>query len=268
MEQINSYLKFFKSFGLEKGQHIIVHSSFRNIKQAFPETRIETMIEALKETITENGSLIMPAFTYCYKKSKGDYQIFDRKNSKSRVGAVSEVFRNSENVIRTSSPTHSFSLWGKAARRIDKNKSPSSPLGKNSVLDWLTNQDNSFVLLLGVDFTALSYGHYLEEVAEVPWADISPWDYMNVEKIGVSKNGKQKLKNIPGCSKSFKNFENYLLEKGITVPFNYKNLTGYFISIQKLYNSGLKFFRKSTQELLCPRGTCQACDTRRKKLDW
>ena len=266
MQNKELYMQFFKSFGLKQQQNVLVHSSFRNIRKAFPETKIETMIEALKELITDKGSLIMPAFTYCFKKSKGDYQIFNYKNSKSKVGAVSEVFRNSENVIRTSSPTHSFSIWGRITRQISSNNSPTSPLGENSVLDWLTNH-NSYVLLLGVDFTALSYGHYLEVVAKVPWADVSPWDYINVEKIGVSETGQQKLRNIPGCSKSFKNFENYLLENGFIEPFNYNNLSGYFISIQKLYDHGRQFFRKSIEKLLCPPGKCQACDMRRKKLN-
>ena len=266
MATVNDYEQFFKSIGIKNSQNIIVHSSFREIRQAFPDSKIETMIQALKNIITADGSIIMPAFTYCFKKSDNDYDIFDRKNSPSKVGAVSEVFRKSENVIRTSSPTHSFSLWGRVTLEIKKNNSPASPLGKNSVLDWLTNRDRAFALLMGVDFTSLSYCHYLEVKAPVPWANISPWDYMNVEKKGVSPDGEQKLKDIPGCSKAFKNFEQYLLNKNIIKPFNYRQLSGYFIPIKKLYNHGMLYFRKNREALLCPSGTCQACDTRREKL--
>ena len=60
-----------------------------------------------------------------------------------------------------------------------------------------------YVLMLGTDFSSLTYGHYIEIQAKVPWFDFSPWDYLNVLPIGVSIKGEQKLKEIPGCAKSF-----------------------------------------------------------------
>ena len=264
---IKDYQEFFFFFLLEKGQHVIVHSSFRSIRRAFPGSKIEEMLEALKKVITKEGSIIMPAFTYCYKKIGEDYNVFERENTASEVGAVSEVFRKSDDVIRTSSPTHSFSLWGKVTEDIGPNNAPKSPLGKNSPLDWLNKQDNSYVLLLGIGFTTLSFCHYLEVKADVPWSDVSPWDYLSVEKIGVSKDGEQELKDVPGCSKSFKNFEKYLLNREIIEPFNYQGLSGYFISIEILYKHGMDYFQEHPDKLLCPRETCEPCDTRRNKLN-
>lgn len=254
------------SLNLSSRQNIIVHSSFSKIKNAFPDITPEESISALKDIVTEVGSIIFPAFTYCFKKSSGEYDIFDSLNSKSKVGLLSERFRMSDGVIRTSSPTHSFALWGKIKNEIDETNSPESPLGKESVMDWLNTHANSYVLMLGTDFSSLTLGHYLEFVTKVPWYNYSPWDYMNVLPIGVSTNGEQKLKEIPGCAKGFLNFEKYLLDKNKIQKHIYRDLTTYFISIKLLYDEGLVYFSNYYEDLLCRRNTCPACDSRRKKF--
>lgn len=250
--------------GLQKNHHILVHSAYRKIRTVFPDLTIEQLIRQLQQQVGSEGSVIMPAFTYCFKKSIGEYEVFDPANSASKVGAVSEVFRKWPGVIRTLSPTHSFSLWGKAAREIGATNSPVSPLGKGSVLDWLNQQPDAHILLLGVNFTAMSFCHFLEVIAPVPWADYSPWDHLHVLKIGVSIHGEQRLKEVPGCSKSFVNFERYLVEKRIIQPFEFNDLSAYYLPVQVIYNAGLIYFRNHFQNLLCPAGTCPACDSRRQ----
>lgn len=255
---------FLNNLGLQKNQHLLVHSSYRAIRSVFPDLMIKNLIKNLQERVTPVGSIIMPAFTYCFKKSIGDYESFDPKNSLSKVGAVSEVFRNMPDVIRTSSPTHSFSLWGKASQEVDKTNSPTSPLGQGSMMAWLNNQDDAYILLLGVDFSAMSFCHFLEVETPVPWIDYSPWDHLHVEKIGISIDGEQRLKEIPGCSQSFINFEKYLTDKKFIKPFKHKKLTGYYLPVQIIYEAGIQYFRNHFQNLLCPAGTCQACDARRQ----
>lgn len=261
-----NFREYLKNLGIRNNQHLIVHSSFKKILSDFYPIQPAEVISNLKEIITENGSIIFPTFTYCFKKSSGDYEVFDRLNSKSKVGLLSEIFRKNEGVIRTSSPTHSFALWGKVKSEIGEANSPESPLGDESVLDWLTKQSNSFVLMLGTDFSSLTFGHYLEIKAKVPWFDFSPWDYMNVLPIGVSIDGEQKLKEIPGCAKAFVNFEKYLLEKELIRKNEYKSLSSYFLDIRTLFNEGIKYFSNHYEKLLCPASTCSACNSRRERF--
>ncbi len=261
-----NFTDFIIFVGTKKNVHIIIHSSFKKIFSSFSPIKPEGVIQLLKDIVTKNGSIIFPTFTYCFKKSSGDYEVFDRLNSKSKVGLLSETFRLSEGIIRTSSPTHSFALWGNVTNYIDENNSPESPLGKGSVLDWLTHQPDSFVLMLGTDFSSLTYGHYLEVAAKVPWYDYSPWDYMNVLSIGVSVSGEQRLKEIPGCAKRFIKFEEHLLENNLIKTVEFNGLSSYLISIKLLYDEGIKYFSENYRKLLCPAGTCPACDSRRKKF--
>lgn len=260
------FKEFIQNLGLKSSQHLIVHTSFKKIKFAFPEITPSQIIQDLKEIIGSSGSIIFPVFTYCFKKTFGFYETFNPKNSKSKVGLLSETFRLSEGVIRTSSPTHSFALWGKVTEEIKEDNDPDSPLGKGSVLDWLTKNENSFILMLGTDFSSLTYGHYLEITAKVPWYNYSPWDYLNVLPFGVSTTGEQKLKEIPGCAKSFVNLEKYLLNHNLIVKHSYNGLYSYFISVKSLYSHGVTYFKENFESLLCTKGTCQACDSRRIKF--
>ena len=257
---------FLRNIGLASSQHVILHSSFKKIKEAFPEIEIADFISILKTIITKEGSIIIPAFTYCFKKSEGETEIFEREISKSKVGAVSEVFRKDPETVRTSSPTHSFSLWGKVKEEISFANSPKSPLGKNSVLDWLAAVKNSYVLMLGTDFNSFTFGHFLEVKAKVPWYNYSPWDYLNVLPAGISTNGEQELIELPGCSKSFVNFENYLISNNLISKHEYDGLNSYFISIELLLEKGIPYFRNHYKNLLCKEGTCRACDSRRTKF--
>jgi len=258
--------KYFECLGVSENQHILVHSSFHKIKTSLSQISIEDLIDTLQKLVTEKGSVIMPSFTYCFEHNDGRHEIFDHEKSPSKVGAVSEIFRLKNDVIRTSSPTHSFSLWGKSAEIISPKNSPDSPLGEGSVLDWMTYQKNSSILLIGVDFNALSFGHYLENMTPVSWADIFPWDYMNIEKIGISSKGEQKLKEIPGCSKSFRNFEKYLLDRNMIEYHSLNHLKSTLIPVNLLFEEGLKYFKLYQDDLLCQPGSCEPCDCRRKKL--
>ena len=258
---------FFIELGIKQGDNVLVHSSYRNIKKAFPGVSIESFIKNLQELITPEGSLVFPAFTYCFKKTNTEYEIFDMSFSPAKTGAAADVFRTMPEVIRTSSPTHSFSLWGKINEFISYTNSPQSPLGKGSVLDWFAENDNSYILMAGVDFSSFSFGHYLEIIADVPWRDFSPWDYLSVQPTGISVEGEIDLKEIPGCAKSFIRFENFLITNNIIEDRNKEDIKFSFIPVKTIITHGINFFRDNHDILLCPKGTCKACDARHEFIE-
>jgi len=257
-----SFYDLFETMDIRSGQHLILHAAYRRIREVYPGHPVENFLEELQMQIGVAGSLIMPAFTYNFKRRGYRDNRFDRLKSPSAVGAVSETFRQMPGVVRTSGPTHSFCLWGKAAHEIGVGNTPESPLGAGSVLEWLADQSDGFVTLIGVDFSSFSFGHYLEHLAPVPWHDFSPWKHLNVMPVGLGSGGDQNLRELPGCSQSFVRFEKYLVDKGVVVPRGIKHLKTYHIPVATLMAYGLPFFRNHPQELLCDPGTCQACDER------
>lgn len=257
--RFNNYLSM---TGLKAGENIIVHASFKRIREAFPAISPEEVLSSLKELTGSYGSVIFPAFTYCFRKSAGSFETFDSTQSPSKTGILSEMFRKSEGVIRTSSPTHSFSLWGKAADEISSSNSPSSPLGLGSTMDWLARRDESYVMMLGTDFTSLTLGHYIENISGAEYLGVSPWKHMNVLPCGVSVMGEQALTEIPGCSRSFTGFEDHLLKEGKIKKYRKEGLNSYYLSIPLLIQCGKSYLRNHPAGLLCPEGICRACDER------
>ncbi len=256
--------QFLHKAGLRPGMHILLHSSFRKIRLAFPGLSGEALLMAIQDAITPKGSLIMPAFTYCFKKSSGQYERFDREQTPGKTGYLAELFRKMPGVIRTSSPTHSFTLWGRVTREIDPSNSPASPLGAGSVLEWLHHAPGSYILMLGVDFSAMTFCHYLEIQARLPWYDYSPWHHLGIEPFGLSTSGEQSLREIPGCSKPFVNFENFLRDHHTIKPILEKDLNCYLVTLKVIYEAGLIYFKYYFEQLLCEVHTCKACDERRQ----
>ncbi len=255
---------YLHALGLRPGQHVLLHCSLRKIRAAFPSSTAEALIAALQSLLTADGSLIMPAFSYCFKKTTGEATPFRPADTPGETGYVAERFRRSAGVRRTAAPTHSFALWGKIAEEVGADDSPISPLGESSVLGWLHRRDNSAVALLGVDFSALTFGHYLESKAKLPWLAVFPWAHEGILPIAVSACGEQPLQEVPGCSRSFINLEHHMLAQGRLTPFQHAGLRSYFIPVARLYEDGLAFLRKNPSGLLCAPGSCPACDTRRK----
>lgn len=263
---MDCFFEYCKNLGIKDDHHVIVHSSYSAIRNSFHLHAAE-VIEILKKIIDKNkGSIIFPSFTYCFKKTDNSNEVYNKEFSVSKVGYLSEIFRQSDDVIRTSSPTHSFSLWGNIKNFINENNSPTSPLGKGSVCDWLVNQKNSHVLMLNVNFSSFTLGHYYEILTEVPWFDFSPWNYLHVENFGVSLEGFQELHEIPGCAKSFVRIEDFLIQNKLIQKFFHKSFYSYYFSINSIHGYLIDFFKNNYAELLCPKGSCQACDSRREKF--
>lgn len=254
--------------GISPGMPLMLHGSFRAVRRVFPALSIEEMLRTIQSRITRSGSLIMPTFTYCFKRRDGSHERFDPFSSVSKVGAISEAFRHMEDVMRTHAPTHSFGLWGKVCSEAGWISAPASPLGAGSVLEWLALQPDAHILLLGVDFSSLSFGHYLEVKAPVPWADFSPWSYLGVEKSGVSASGEMALREVPGCARGFRRVEYYLLRQKKLQVLRVRSLRIVAVPVPVLLEAGLSYVRRYPRRLLCEPGICPPCDARRHLLNF
>lgn len=123
--------------------------------------------------------------------------------------------------------------------------------------------------MLGVHFESFTLGHYLEVKANVPWKDYSPWNYLGVEKIGVSLKGEEELIEIPGCAKSFTSFEKHLISLNKIQYNNYNELVSCLLPVEEIIEEGLSYFSQNYNKLLCEKNQCLACDSRRfNYLGW
>ncbi|MGZ3899581.1 MAG: peptidoglycan bridge formation glycyltransferase FemA/FemB family protein [Bacteroidia bacterium] len=124
--------------GLNKGDNILVHSSLSKIGNV--EGGALTIINSLMETIGENGTMVMPTFSYVntmlHTTQVKEY-LFDPQKTPSVVGIISETFRNLPGIQRSLHPTHSLAALGPLAKKItadhfsiETNFGPGSPFDK------------------------------------------------------------------------------------------------------------------------------------------
>ncbi|NLD88254.1 MAG: AAC(3) family N-acetyltransferase [Clostridiales bacterium] len=146
-----------RSLGLCRGMNIIVHSSLSSL--GYVEGGADTVLEALTEIITSDGTILMPSFNHNAPYDRGE--MFDIRSTPSVCGAITEALRRYEGSERSMNPTHSFVAWGKNAIRYTRDHQRYDCMGENSPLHRLM-QDDGYCLLLGVGYNRNTFHHCVE----------------------------------------------------------------------------------------------------------
>ena len=192
----------FQKIGIQKGDIVLVHSSMSQI--GWIAGREIAVIEALIETVGEEGTIVMPSFSGENSQPElwqnppvpadwisviKDYMPpFECDKTPTReMGKIAEAFWHYPQVLRSYHPEVSFSARGKMANMIVE-KHPLSPgFGKDSPLQRLYDL-NAHVLLLGVSYDHCTCMH----LAEV-WQECPQW-YTN--GAAIIENGKRVWKEF------------------------------------------------------------------------
>lgn len=162
--------------GLTPGITVIVHSSLSSLGWVCGGA--VTVIQALMDVVTSNGTLVMPTHSSDYSDPepwqnppvpaewwqiiRDTMPVYDARITPTRnMGKIVEVFRTCENVLRSSHPNFSFAAWGNHAETIIKNHSLNYSLGEESPLARLYDL-NGYVLLLGTGYDTCTTFHLAE----------------------------------------------------------------------------------------------------------
>ncbi len=149
--------------GITQGDVLMVHSSFRQI--GYVEHGPKTLIDALLRVVGDKGTLMMPAFPAVgfnddYLKSK---PVFDIQKTPSRMGVVTETFRQMSGVLRSFHPTDSVIARGKDAAFLTKDHfGQLTPYNENSPFFRLCSLHGK-ILMIGVGLESLTNLHTLED---------------------------------------------------------------------------------------------------------
>ena len=180
-------VKNLEALGIKKGDKLLVHASYKSLGAV--DGRIETVIDAFKEAVGEEGTLMFPTFTY--ENVNAENPVFNIKTSPSCVGMIPEVFRHGEGVVRSLHPTHSLAVWGKDKEYyIANHHDDQNCLDKNSPIMKLKNNGGK-ILLVGCGLKKNTLLHGLEIACKVPYAfgvDFSDPRYHR-EYICIDENG-------------------------------------------------------------------------------
>lgn len=159
-----------RDLGLGEGDVVLVHSDLRTLAPArvlksMPDYGMPVLIEAMRETIGDEGTLVMPTFTWDSFHDK-DTVVFDVANTPSEVGSITEFFRKMPGVIRSRHVCHSVAAVGRYAP--DVMGDGVHPFAEGGTFDQLLRLD-SWNLFLGVSFEVCTALHAVEESMQVPY---------------------------------------------------------------------------------------------------
>lgn len=181
-------VKNLEALGINSGDKLLIHASYKSLGEV--DGGIETVIEAFKEAVGKEGTLMFPTFTY--ENVNGANPVFNIKTSPSCVGMIPEVFRHGKDVVRSLHPTHSLAVWGKDKEYyVANHHNDQNCLDKNSPIMKLKNAGGK-ILLVGCGLKKNTLLHGLEIACKVPYAfgvDFSDpkyhRDYICVDEKGI-----------------------------------------------------------------------------------
>jgi aminoglycoside 3-N-acetyltransferase len=150
--------------GVEKGDVILVHSSLRSV--GYVPGGAETMIDALLESVGEDGTIVVPTITGQIYDSP-EYPPSFSKDKRCWTGMVPETFRKRSDAYRSRHPTHSVAAIGKNARKITEgHEDAETPCG-NGTPYLKVSEFNGKILFIGATLKANTTFHSAEELARL-----------------------------------------------------------------------------------------------------
>jgi aminoglycoside 3-N-acetyltransferase len=179
---ITSLKRDFEALGVKPGAIIIMHTSLSKI--GWVVGGLVSVIRAIMQTITPEGTLVMPTFTGANSEPskwknppvpeswweiiRKEMPAFEPHITPTRgIGKIVESFRNWPGVLRSNHPMSSFAAWGKNTKFIIENHELIDDLGEGSPISRLYELDGQ-ILLIGVTHENNTSIHLAEYRSDFP----------------------------------------------------------------------------------------------------
>lgn len=160
-----------RQLGIAPGEVVLVHSSLRSFGHL--EGGARGVVQTLLDLLGESGTLVVPTFHHTFFWG-GPRQVWDREQTPSYMGIISETARTWPGARRSRHAPHPLAAIGAHAADLT---------GRLNISDYAFDSPfyrllelDAWVLLMGVDFNVCTLLHMVEELAEVPyrhWAELS-----------------------------------------------------------------------------------------------
>ena len=176
MLSLSQLINNFRSLGVAAGDTLLVHSSYKSFGGV--DGGPQTAIDALLETLGEEGTLIMPTFNFDFCKG-ADWNV---RETPSQMGFMTNLARQDERATRVFHPIYSFAVIGKHAQAFGELRDKSS-YGANSAFAKLRELDGK-IMVVGLSYNdSMTFFHHIEEMEGVNYrylkdftGNITDWD--------------------------------------------------------------------------------------------
>ncbi len=155
-----------KSLGITEGDTLFIHSNigFFGIPkgEASAENANKTLLEALLNVIGNEGTLIVPTFTYSFSNQMG----FNPATTSSNCGSFAEYIRLHPSSMRSHDPNVSVAAIGKKAAELTSDVAKNA-YGQDSFFARFF-QESGKICNFNFD-TGSTLVHYIERLLDVPY---------------------------------------------------------------------------------------------------
>lgn len=155
-----------EGLGILPGDTVLLHSDALIVAQ-FPgfgnENGINAFIDTVEDYLGENGTLILPTFTYSFTRK----QVFDVANTPSSVGMITEIFRQRQGVVRSLDAIFSVAASGRN-KMLYGQCDVFECFGRESVFGRL-HQESGWIVGMGCSVNRITFTHYVEKSVGVDY---------------------------------------------------------------------------------------------------
>ena len=198
----NDIISALGKLGLEKGDHVIVHSALSSIGNVAGGA--DTVIDALLEAVGEEGTVVVPTFG---SKDK----VFDPKKSDTTFGIIPQTLWKRKNALRSRHPLASVAAVGaKAKWLVEGHETAKIAHGYNTPYTKLAELDGK-ILLVGVDQDRNTFLHTAEELARWPYLKPAKGSYLDAHGKTITKTWPY----FPGPHRNFIGLQSWLKSSGL-----------------------------------------------------
>lgn len=248
-----------RQLGINPGEMLAVHASMKKIGGHI-EGGPASVIHALLEVIGEEGTLVIPVFNH-------PADVIDLRTAPSRLGIISETFRQWPGVRRSNNATHSVAACGRDAEAIISAHENCAALDVDSPLHKVAQRGGK-ILHLGTDLSSCSLVHVAESMVDVPYQRIAYPGYdRDIPYTGTDGVERVQLFNkSPGDSDAFPDLAELAAVQAICVSGKIGHAHSYLFEAQGLLTAAVNVLKQDPQALLCHRAACKVCGQRRALL--
>ena len=181
-----------KAMGITAGDTVLMHSAFR-VFNGFAGTP-DQVIACVLNVIGESGNLVMVSMPYggstaAYLQAGVP---FDVQQTRSAMGVITEIFRQTPGVVRSLNPAHPILAWGPAAPwLIADHEHTRYSCGKGSPFEKLVHVQAK-ALLFDVSLRSMTFFHYLEDLFQ-DTLPVKLYEEMPVESMVIDTSGNTKV---------------------------------------------------------------------------
>lgn len=152
----------FRELGVEEGDTLLVHSSYKSFGEV--DGGPQAVIRALEAALGHRGTLIMPTFNFDFNKGVP----WDVRSTPSKMGILTELVRKDPRAKRVFHPFYSFAILGEHAEVLGSLRYKSA-YERDSVFGKLRDLDGK-IMVIGLSYNdSMTFFHHIEQMEGVDY---------------------------------------------------------------------------------------------------